>query len=84
MAVFRPLTTRLGELLEQVRRDRQQQAEQVESARMAQLMETLLERLETRQDFTERVIESAGWKGDAGPSLAAWAEGERRSRTGGS
>jgi hypothetical protein len=54
---------------------------------MAEVMETMLdrlERLETRQEFTESVIGSGGWKGDAGVPLPPSAEGERRGRTGGS
>ena len=82
--IFRPLTRQLGELLEQMRRDRQDQARLSGSARMTQLMEGMLdrmERLEARQDFTERVIESAGWKGEAASSLPPRASRERRSRT---
>ncbi len=63
--IFRPLTSRLGELLEQMRRDRQVRAEAPDPARLTELMENMfdrLERLEARQDFAERVIEGAGWK----------------------
>ncbi|UCC74481.1 MAG: hypothetical protein JSV86_07985 [Gemmatimonadota bacterium] len=87
VAIFRPFTRQLGELLEQMRRDRQQQADQVSPARMTELMESMLdrlERIEARQDFAERVLESAGWKGEAGPLPARRAKGERRGRTGGS
>ncbi len=85
VAIFRPLTTQLGQLLEQMRRDRQQ-AGQLDPNRMAEVMETMLdrlERLEARQEFTESVIGSGGWKGDAGVPLPPDAEGERRGRTGG-
>ena len=85
--IFRPLTSRLGELLEQMRRDRQQQSNQVDPARMTQLMEGLLDRLEgleARQDFTERVIESAGWRVEGGSGLPPRLDAERPGRTGGS
>ncbi len=86
VAIFRPFTKQLGELLEQMRRDRQQ-AKQLDPSRVAEVMETVLdrlERLEARQEFTESVIGSGGWKGDAGTSLAPGPEGERRRRSGGS
>ncbi len=85
VAIFRPLTTQLGQLLEQMRRDRQQ-AGQLDPNRMAEVMETMLdrlERLEARQEFTESVIGSGGWKGDAGISLPPKKEGERRGRSDG-
>lgn len=86
VAIFRPFTKQLGELLEQMRRDRQQAA-RLDSSRVAEVMENLLdrlERLEARQEFTERVVGSSGWKGDSGVSLAPGPEGERRGLTGGS
>ncbi len=82
--IFRPLTRQLGELLEQMRQDRRQRTALVESGRVAELMEGLLdrmERLEERQDFSERVIENAGWKGEAA-SAAARLESDRTGRTG--
>ncbi|UCC82730.1 MAG: hypothetical protein JSW46_17440 [Gemmatimonadota bacterium] len=85
VAIFRPLTTRLGDLLEQMRRDRQQ-AGRLDPNRTAEVMETMLdrlERLEARQEFTESVIGSGSWKGDAGISLSAGKEGESRGRSGG-
>ncbi len=85
--IFRPLTKQLGELLDQMRRDRQQKTQFVDSGRDAELMESLLDRmesLEARQDFAERVIESAGWKSEAASSIAARREGERSGRTSGS
>jgi len=84
VAILRPFTKQLGELLEQMRRDRQR-AEQLDPARMNEVMETLLERLErleTRQDFTERVIGSGSWKGDSQVPPVARPAGERRGRTG--
>lgn len=84
VAIFRPFTKQLGELLEQMRRDRQK-AEQLDPNRMAEAMEAILDRLEgleARQEFTESVIGSGGWKGDAGTSLSPGPEGERRGRTG--
>ncbi len=54
---------------------------------VAELMESLLDRmegLEARQDFAERVIESAGWKSEASSRVASRVEGERQGRTGGS
>lgn len=85
--IFRPLTKQLGQLLEQMRRDRQLGAEQPDPARMAELIERLLdrlERLEARQDFTERVLESAGWKSEGTRALSEGLAAERRGRTGGS
>jgi hypothetical protein len=82
--IFRPLTKQLGELLEQMRRDRQDHAELAGSTRMAQLLEGVLdrmERLESRQDFTERVIETAGWKGEAASSLPPRRAAEPPGRT---
>ncbi len=86
VAIFRPFTKQLGELLEQMRRDRQQ-ANQFDPARLSQLMESMLdrmERLETRQDFAERVLDSSGRKGESRPAPAPPTEGERRGRSGGS
>ena len=82
--IFRPLTTQLGELLEQMRRDRQHQGELENQARIAQLMESVLdrlERLEARQDFAERVIESAGWKNESSAALPRRRSVEQRGRT---
>jgi len=81
--ILRPLTRQLGELLEQMRRDRKQQNELFTSGRMTELMEGVLdrvERLEARQDFTERVIETAGWKAEGGPSLPPRHRAETRGR----
>lgn len=83
--IFRPLTKQLGELLDQMRRDRQQKSEVVDAGRVAELMESLLDRmdsLEVRQDFAERVIESAGWKSEASSAIAAGREKERPGQTG--
>jgi len=83
--IFRPFTKQLGELLEQMRSDRQQQAERLDSGRVAELMESLvdrLERLEARQDFTEHVIESTGWHGEPGRSLPKTEDAPRRGRSG--
>lgn len=85
--IFRPFTKQLGELLEQMRRDRQQHAERIDSGRVAEMMESLvdrLERLESRQDFTEHVIESAGWQDEPGRSLPKTADVQRRGRSGAS
>lgn len=84
--IFRPFTKQLGELLEQMRRDRQVQSERRNSARVAELMEGVLdrlERLEARQDFAERVLESAGWKSESPPSLSDRVDHEGRGRPGG-
>lgn len=83
--IFRPFTKQLGELLEQMRRDRQEQSERMDATRVAELMESLvdrLERLEARQEFTEHVVESAGWQGDSGRSLPKSAGGQRPGRAG--
>lgn len=83
--IFRPFTRQLGELLEQMRRDRQQQSERMDATRVAELMESLvdrLDRLEARQEFTEHVVESAGWQGDAGRSLPKSGSGQRPGRAG--
>ena len=82
--ILRPLTRQLGELLEQMRRDRKQQNELITSGRTTELLEGVLdrmERLEARQDFTERVIETAGWKGEGGPSLPPRRRAETRGQT---
>ncbi len=82
--IFRPLTKQLGELLEQMRRDRQEHSELESQARIAQLMESMLdrlERLEARQDFTERVVEAAGWKSESASALPPRASVEQRGRT---
>ncbi len=55
-----------------MRHDRRQASKNVTTARVSELMEGLLdrvERLEARQDFTERVLESAGWKGEAAGAI---------------
>ncbi|MGD8868068.1 MAG: hypothetical protein PVI01_10570 [Gemmatimonadales bacterium] len=83
--IFRPFTKQLGELLEQMRRDRQQEGERLDTTRVAEVMESVvdrLERLESRQDFTERVVESAGWQSEAGGSLPGAADAQRRDRAG--
>jgi len=85
--IFRPFTKQLGELLEQMRRDRQQHAERLDSSRVAELMESVvdrLERLEARQDFTEHVIESAGWQGEPGKTLPKTSDARQRGRSGAS
>jgi hypothetical protein len=82
--IFRPFTRQLGELLEQMRIDRKQQSGSIDQKRVAELMEGLLdrlERLEARQDFTEKVIESAGWRGEGAASLSPGSKHERRDRT---
>jgi hypothetical protein len=83
--IFRPLTMQLGELLEQMRHDRQARTQEISAARMAELMDQLLdrfERIEERQEFTERVIESSGWKSGSAGNLAGGAPAEQGSRTG--
>jgi len=82
--ILRPFTKQLGALLDQMRQDRQNQAESIDPARVTQLMEGLLdrlERLEVRQDFTERVLEGAGWKSGTRP-LPSGLDSEQRGRTG--
>lgn len=83
--IFRPFTKQLGELLEQMRRDRQQEGKRLDATRVAELMESVvdrLERLEARQDFTERVVESAGWQSETGRSLPKTASAQRADREG--
>lgn len=78
--IFRPLTARLGEFLEQMRQDRKLQTQGADPTRLAELMEGMLdrlERLEARQDFTERVIEGAGWKIEDMPSLSSRRRAQR-------
>jgi hypothetical protein len=82
--IFRPLTRQLGELLEQMRRDRQLRTQGADPARIAELMERILdrvERLEARQEFTEHVLQSGGWHGEQAP-LSHGAGAERRGRAG--
>ncbi len=59
--IFRPLTQQLGELIQQMRRDRQKRLEEADIARITGLMEQLADRMgriEERQEFTERVLET--------------------------
>ncbi len=59
--IFRPLTQQLGELIQQMRRDRQKRLEEADIARITGLMEQLADRMgriEERQEFTERVLEA--------------------------
>ncbi len=84
--IFRPLTQRLGELLDQMRSERKHRPSLAESERLRELMERLLDRIETleaRQDFAERVIESAGWRSESGSALGDPLDPQRRGRTGG-
>ena len=71
--ILRPLTRQLGELLEQMRRDRQLRAQAADPERVAELMERILdrvERIEARQEFTEHVLESAGWRGERASAIS--------------
>lgn len=57
--IFRPLTKRLGELIDVTSRNKQAQLSQQELGRVTELVERLadrLERLEERQDFAERML----------------------------
>ncbi len=59
VAIFRPLTTRIGKVIERSHAERTT-TEDPQFARMMQLMERLVERLdqlEDRVDFTERILE---------------------------
>ncbi len=59
--IFRPLTKRLGELIDVTSRNKQTQLSQEELSRVTELVERLadrIERLEDRQDFAERILTS--------------------------
>lgn len=59
VAIFRPLTTRLGKRIEQSHAERKV-AQDPQFTRLMQLMERLvdrMDRLEDRVDFTERMLE---------------------------
>lgn len=74
--IFRPLTKRLGDLIEITSQKRQGQVQSEEIARMTDLMGHIsdrLERLEERQDFTERILQSL----ERSPSQARIAEPDR-------
>lgn len=60
--ILRPLTKRLGDLLEAMRTDRQARLEDQHTERLVNAVERLTDRielLEERQDFTERMLTSA-------------------------
>lgn len=64
VAIFRPLTKRIGLMIEQSYKDRQAAAPSAQSPqfeRLAMLMERMIDRmdrLEDRVDFTERMLDS--------------------------
>lgn len=83
--IFQPLTSQLGELLEQMRMDRKERQRVADPEQIALLMEQMLDRMdriEERQDFTERVLESAGWREPAAPLLSKSRSSERRGQSG--
>lgn len=60
--IFRPLTKRLGDLIEITARNRQGQQSPKDLARVTELLGQLsdrVERLEERQEFTERILSGA-------------------------
>ena len=60
--VFRPLTKRLGDLIEVTARNRKTPPGQEDVARLTEVVSRLADRidqLEERQEFTERVLTSA-------------------------
>lgn len=68
--IFRPLTRRLGDLIEITAQNRQRETQTEELARVADLVGLIgdrLDRLEERQDFTERILQSL----ERSPSRAA-------------
>lgn len=60
--IFRPLTKRIGSLLERIYEDHdKKQADNADLARIADLMERLvdrIDRIEDRVEFAERMLES--------------------------
>lgn len=60
VAIFRPLTKRIGLLLEQVYQDKKKESESASLNRIAELMERVIDRmdrLEDRVEFAERMLE---------------------------
>lgn len=59
--IFRPLSIRLGDLLQHMQQDKQKRLEEADLVRITDVMERLadrMDRIESRLDFTERVLES--------------------------
>lgn len=81
--IFRPLSKRLGDLLDQMQRDRRAAAaDQPDLARIAELLERLtdrIERIEDRQEFTERLLSSSA-DADRGVSRGAPEAAKRTQR----
>ncbi len=60
--IFRPLTKRLGDLIEAISRDRQAKLSDENAQRVISIVEQLgdrVEQMEERLDFTERMLASA-------------------------
>lgn len=61
ICIFRPLTRRVGDVLEQIYRDKKEDIPDPNTARIAGLLERLvdrMDRLEDRLEFAERMLES--------------------------
>ncbi len=64
--IFRPLTKRLGDLIEAISRDRQTKLSDENAQRVISIVEQLgdrVEQMEERLDFTERMLASADRQG---------------------
>lgn len=60
--IFRPLATRLGDLLEQMQQERRTRLDSGDLTRLTELLERLadrMDRMEERQEFAERLLERA-------------------------
>ncbi len=81
VAIFRPLTTRIGKVIEQSQA-KKSLGQDPQIQRIMQLMERLLDRmdrLEDRVDFTERVLERQRMQAQLTNGSAAGEAGEQRS-----
>ncbi|MGD2215724.1 MAG: hypothetical protein PVJ64_03165 [Gemmatimonadales bacterium] len=83
VAIFRPLTTRIGKVIEQSHA-KKSLAQEPQIQRMMQLMERLvdrMDRLEDRVDFTERVLERQRMQAQLNRGPAGREAGEQRSES---
>lgn len=82
VAIFRPLTKRIGLLLEQVYQDKKKESESANLNRVAELMERVvdrIDRLEDRVEFAERMLERRD-EGDLRAPLSGSPRQRARSR----
>jgi hypothetical protein len=68
--IFRPLTKRIGLILEAIYQERRRPAERPDLAHLTRLLERVSDRMdgiEDRLDFTERMLEANGSHGSGSP-----------------